>query len=316
MKNKDKKIKTLLKNMQCVQLNSREKAVMKKNIFASTSVDSGVKFNFIKLRYIPIAVSALVLVLLINATEKSLPGDMLYSVKGATEQIKMALTLDPENKAKIESHLANKRLDEAAELLANGELDEEKKNQISSDFEIHTANMKSNIETAKKRGNAKEAEKINLDFTSSINSRADLLEKLNIKPHKEKASSLVEINSNKEQKVEKENGENDEKESTNKKDQVNPATIKQTKKENDAKDNKIEEGEKLKNKASNSNKETNKKSSDSINIQADIDSALDNKLDTSETLQKNKDNKPAVIKKEEGKKGNAKDKKKEKMNLF
>lgn len=49
---------------------------------------------------------------LANATNKSVPGDKLFSLKRATEEARLTLTLDPDKVAAIHVELLNKRLDE------------------------------------------------------------------------------------------------------------------------------------------------------------------------------------------------------------
>ena len=55
----------------------------------------------------------------VSAAEQSLPGDFLYSVKLATEQARMALTKDPEDRVKLKTEFTERRVQEMKQVIAS-----------------------------------------------------------------------------------------------------------------------------------------------------------------------------------------------------
>jgi len=54
----------------------------------------------------------------VSAAERSLPGDFLYSVKLATEQARLALTKDPQERLKLKTEFTERRVDEIIQVIA------------------------------------------------------------------------------------------------------------------------------------------------------------------------------------------------------
>jgi len=80
------------------------------------------------------------------AAERALPGDALYAVKvNVNEEVRGWLTLDNEAKAHWEEILAERRLDEAAELAAEGKLDAESRAQLEANFQAHADRVANRI---------------------------------------------------------------------------------------------------------------------------------------------------------------------------
>lgn len=92
----------------------------------------------------PIA-AALVLVLIFGsgvsyAAENALPGDALYSVKTyVNEPARLALASGAEAKAEIQIEFAERRIEEATVLAAEGRLDEDTEGELAAAFESHAA---------------------------------------------------------------------------------------------------------------------------------------------------------------------------------
>jgi len=89
-------------------------------------VTEGVKpfFNYLHLKPMPMAIFGLIAALLGGtgvAAQQSLPNQFLYPVKLATEQVQLVLTPSVEGKIKAHLSFANKRLEEAKQLLQNNE---------------------------------------------------------------------------------------------------------------------------------------------------------------------------------------------------
>ena len=74
----------------------------------------------------------------VYAAEGALPGDVLYPVKvSVVEPIKGAFAVSPAAKAKWNTELAARRLDEASALAARGELDATTTNYLAAQFAEH-----------------------------------------------------------------------------------------------------------------------------------------------------------------------------------
>lgn len=55
----------------------------------------------------------------VSAAEKALPGDLLYSVKLATEQARLALAKNPQDKVKLKTEFTERRVDEMKQVVAS-----------------------------------------------------------------------------------------------------------------------------------------------------------------------------------------------------
>lgn len=74
-----------------------------------------------------------------SAAERALPGDILYAIKvGINEKIRTVFASTPEARAVVETQLAERRLEEATSLAAQGKLTPEAKTQVQASFEEHS----------------------------------------------------------------------------------------------------------------------------------------------------------------------------------
>jgi hypothetical protein len=121
----------------------REYAAMKPLPHAQ-SYSVSLSYSWFTFAHRPIA-AALVLVLVFGsgvsyAAENALPGDALYTVKTyINEPARVALATNAEAKAEVQIELAERRIEEAAVLAAEGRLDEETENELAVAFESHAA---------------------------------------------------------------------------------------------------------------------------------------------------------------------------------
>jgi uncharacterized protein (DUF885 family) len=124
--------------------------------------------------------------LTIMASQSSLPGDLLYSVKKITEQVQMQVA-SQENKAQIQVDLAYRRLEELNKITADSFSNQEKQaktKEIISDFKGNLNNISQNlgkVDKSKAMALAEKTEKIekNLDQVkeeASQESQKDLVE--------------------------------------------------------------------------------------------------------------------------------------------
>lgn len=115
------------------------------------------------------------------ASENSLPGDLLYPVKTKiVEPIKLALASSPEAKAKVETELADKRLQEAETSDKLGRLTPELKKDLNDEFNSHISKyyeIKKEIEKDQSTSSLEETGKIQTELDNKINQHADILNK-------------------------------------------------------------------------------------------------------------------------------------------
>lgn len=77
----------------------------------------------------------------VSAAQGSLPGDLLYPVKlSINEKVEMALASDTSAKAALEARLAERRVEEAQTLAAEGRLDAAVAESLAVNFEAHAEN--------------------------------------------------------------------------------------------------------------------------------------------------------------------------------
>ena len=112
-----------------------------------------ISYRWLAIAHRPVA-AALVLVMIFGssvsyAAENSLPGDALYSVKTyVNEPARVALATNAEAKAEVQIELAERRIEEAAILAAEGRLDDDTENELTSRFETHAAAAAEHMEAA------------------------------------------------------------------------------------------------------------------------------------------------------------------------
>lgn len=96
------------------------------------------------------------------ASADSLPDDQLYGWKLATEQARLALALDPEDRAAVELSIALHRLGEAAALAEQGR--EVEADAATSAFGEHVANAAALLQDVPPRSSAGLADKVRSQF--------------------------------------------------------------------------------------------------------------------------------------------------------
>lgn len=108
-------------------------------------------FMWVAYLHRPIAL-ALILVLASSGTityaaEGALPGDALYAIKtNVNESVRVALATNAEAKAEVRIELAERRIEEAVTLAAEGRLDENTQNDLAAAFESHAESAAEEIE--------------------------------------------------------------------------------------------------------------------------------------------------------------------------
>lgn len=132
-----------------VHLTHAEKSAMKARILGMPAHPAGAPspyfffdFQFMQRAFVPLLA---VLVVLggggtAYASEGALPGDPLYSIKvGVVEPLRTTLAIGAEARAEAHLALAERRLEEAEALAAQGKLTEETTAELENNFETHAS---------------------------------------------------------------------------------------------------------------------------------------------------------------------------------
>lgn len=110
------------------------------------------------------------------AAEGSVPGETLYSLKvSVSEPVMTVLATSDEDKARLASKLAVRRLDEVAVLASTGRLTEEKQAELESSFDVHVEALEKHTATLAQKGDLKAAQALSEEFSVSLASEIQLL---------------------------------------------------------------------------------------------------------------------------------------------
>lgn len=184
----DEKIEIGIKEIQKIKMSTEEKEQMLGNIFsfhvpAIKPVHSPFSFLLMFQRhhfaYYGI-LSFLVIVLsgggVVFASQKSLPGNLLYSLKvSVIEPINYSFKSSPEDRAQYASNLATKRLIEAETLTYQGKLDASKEEQLNNLLTVHTANLDKAIAELNQNKSDEKARGIVTSFQAEMGAHAQIL---------------------------------------------------------------------------------------------------------------------------------------------
>ncbi|MEK7554594.1 MAG: DUF5667 domain-containing protein [Patescibacteria group bacterium] len=139
---------------------------------------------FKRIKLMPIYAVILVVALLGGggvsaAAQGSLPGDTFYPVKvGFNEKVGAAFRVSEDSRANYEVRLMERRLEEAEEVAAKGDLDAEVKTQIEENFEAHADRVEDRIADFEAKEDFAPAADIALKFHASLEAHGQILVKL------------------------------------------------------------------------------------------------------------------------------------------
>ncbi|MDO8601974.1 MAG: DUF5667 domain-containing protein [bacterium] len=103
------------------------------------------------------------------AAQNTQPGDLLYPVKvGVNEEVRAALSLSTKAKAKWEAHRAEERLEEAAELEAEGRMDAETRAELEERFDMHIQRLREFIDRLEAQGRIESAAEVTAEFEAML----------------------------------------------------------------------------------------------------------------------------------------------------
>lgn len=129
------------------------------------------------------------------SAENALPGDALYPVKvSINEEVKSALSFSAEAKARYEAKRAEKRLDEAEKLAAEGRLNTEARAEIASRFEAHAKVFEEHAAKAEEEQGAEAVAEARAFFAAMLEARESALIEITAKEEgsaREEAHNLV-----------------------------------------------------------------------------------------------------------------------------
>lgn len=182
----------IMKTLKQVSLRDDEKNALRENLIsfmkAETVRNPGEErpsfrsqlLTLISFRNMGIALSIMLLLGggVTFAAENSLPGELFYPIKGFNEQARVAFALSEETKAEFESKFASRRLEEAEELLAKGELSAEEKADLEARFDAHAERVNKHIAKLREKKNFEVAAEISSELESSLMAHSRVLSRL------------------------------------------------------------------------------------------------------------------------------------------
>lgn len=113
------------------------------------------------------------------AAENALPGDALYGIKvGVNENVRAALSFSSEAKARWEGRRAERRLEEAEKLAAEGSASADVLARLQSNFEAHAERVESRIAEFESRENFAAAADVAANFQTSLRAHESILARL------------------------------------------------------------------------------------------------------------------------------------------
>ena len=185
----DEKIKIGIDQIQNIKMTEREKENILKNVFnfsvqAKKPIESPYSFfEIFQRNHVAFYSMATFLILILSgggiavASQKSLPGDALYSIKvSIVEPINSSLMFSSEEKAIYEGGLAKERILEAETLAYKGKLDEVKEKQINDLLVAHTTKFNKEIKELHQDKLDEKAYSIATNFQYEMDARAESLD--------------------------------------------------------------------------------------------------------------------------------------------
>jgi hypothetical protein len=113
------------------------------------------------------------------AAEGALPGDTLYPIKvGINEEVRAWIALSSEAQARLDARLAERRLEEAERLAAQGRLDAEARADLEARFAAHAEAFADRAAQIEETQGAESAFALHSNFEASLAAHEDILARL------------------------------------------------------------------------------------------------------------------------------------------
>ncbi|GEM_PF-1449008 len=143
------------------------------------------------------------------AAERAVPGDILYPVKvNVDEKVAAAFAVSTEAKANLATRLADRRLDEAAELSSRSGLSTRTRTELKERLAGHLNDTKKHVAKLRSKGRSREAREIETELKSSLGAHPDILLYLDISVSFEDVDNDLDL-SDDEDEVHRSRGESD-----------------------------------------------------------------------------------------------------------
>ncbi len=201
------KFKEIIKKAEGVRLTKNEKAEMRAHLQAfvrgktvldevagrQVLAEKSLGFRFIK--PMPILASLVLAAVLGGgvsfAAENSLPGDALYPVKlYLNEEVRAVLATSVEAKAGWEARRAERRLEEAEKLAADGRLEAGQQARIEKNFERHAEKTQASIAKLEAEADVRAAAELSSRLETSLEAHSRILDRLSVKSSLAKAVAV------------------------------------------------------------------------------------------------------------------------------
>ncbi|MBI2506529.1 MAG: hypothetical protein HYW00_00060 [Candidatus Colwellbacteria bacterium] len=191
----EKEIKKFIESAKGIILSSEEKQKMRENLLLfiekhpvrekfDTRPQLQKRSGLFQLKLRPMPVFAVITAIVLVggggtslAAESALPGDFLYTVKvNVNEEVRGKLAVSDEAKARVEASLAERRLEEAAELAAKGRLTAKAQTEIESRFKAHVDKFENRADKLAAKGKADTAAEISSNLAASLKAHVQILD--------------------------------------------------------------------------------------------------------------------------------------------
>jgi hypothetical protein len=174
-----------------IQLNNDERESIRKSLLTYIDQNPIEETSYVieptrsRTKYLPtLAVALLALVLLggtAYASEYSVPGEMLYTMKtGVNERVLALVARSHSSKAQLEVRLADRRLEEAEKLNAQAKLSEETKAQLSTDIVEHLKTAGTHVDKMIAAKDFASVEAATAELETALTSHAKILPTLSL----------------------------------------------------------------------------------------------------------------------------------------
>lgn len=109
-----------------------------------------------------------------NASEKAIPGDVLYPFKvSVTEPATLLLSMSPVRKAELSAEFAARRIDEAGILASRNRLSDAQADELATRFDTHVNELAKETKTLESKGELSVSLAVRSGLSQKVNGRSD-----------------------------------------------------------------------------------------------------------------------------------------------
>lgn len=182
------RIEEQLKKLRNLTLTNEERSRMRAELLAYAELHAGSAvsapvrspFSILRIRLYAGMTAAVLLIAALGGTayasESALPGDALYPVKvGIAEPIQTALVPSDRGKAAWHAILAERRLEEAADLAARGRLSTQTQDALAQNFNANVSASQMNADRLQHEGDTSGSLSVRSDLEARLAAHAEIL---------------------------------------------------------------------------------------------------------------------------------------------